>query len=155
MEWKELKQKVYFEDGALRNVIIHGTDLSHWRLWIDFVNANYEIEYTAEDNTPTNFIDYTDAGKYLIGQSDVSRTATFQIGNCIAKCYFFSVEEIEYDLDPKEVVSINEHLAVIEHLMNVSTLLNSKVILALEGFPQEPLLIVNGQHVDVVSASGF
>jgi hypothetical protein len=69
MEWKELKEKVYYLDGSLRDIYIHNTTKEDWKIWADFVNEHYRIshhffETDTDENkirhlsNPNNYITY-------------------------------------------------------------------------------------------------
>ena len=40
IDWRELKNKIYYLDGSLRDIYIHGTTRDDWQKWVDFVNEN-------------------------------------------------------------------------------------------------------------------
>ncbi|RYD57578.1 MAG: hypothetical protein EOP56_07295 [Sphingobacteriales bacterium] len=152
MQWEELKKKVYFEDGALRDIIIRNVAWADWKLWIDFINGNYEVEFSIPEADVTQvFIDHIEVERYFADESELIRKAKIRIGKCIAMCYFCSEDAIEYDIDPKEVVSMDGHLAIASHLSQVSALFDRPLVLSLEGYPHEPLLRVDRDKIEIVS----
>jgi hypothetical protein len=43
MNWPDLKSKIYYSDGSLRDIHVLQTNLSDWQKWVDYVNENYRI----------------------------------------------------------------------------------------------------------------
>lgn len=44
MNWKYLKDKIYFSDGSLRDIFISDTTCSDWEKWVQYVNKNHHVE---------------------------------------------------------------------------------------------------------------
>jgi len=45
MNWKELKDEIYYWDGSYRDIYVLCTSLTDWEKWITYVNANYKINW--------------------------------------------------------------------------------------------------------------
>jgi hypothetical protein len=45
MNWKRLKEEVYFEDGSLRDIYIFDTSIEDWKKWVDLVNREYRVSF--------------------------------------------------------------------------------------------------------------
>lgn len=58
-DWRTLKNKIYFEDGSLRDIYVFGTDIHDWRKWADLVNEKYKVEfYDAKTELTKDKIDF-------------------------------------------------------------------------------------------------
>jgi hypothetical protein len=57
MEWSKIKETLYFEDGALRDIYVKGTTRDDWEKWANFVNQNYAISYRKRDVDAKELID--------------------------------------------------------------------------------------------------
>ena len=53
--WHELKEKIYFEDGSLRDIYAFDINLRDWEKWVAFVNQNFQVEFLDKE-TDTNEI---------------------------------------------------------------------------------------------------
>lgn len=139
MEWKNLKEKVYYEDGgSLRDIYVFETTIEDWERWIDLVNQNYRVEfYNGFTEEKSDQIDVGVVKQYWEGKTEMSNWATIFIYNFQIKCYFFISQEIENDISPKEFLSIEDHLHLMEYLKAVSGCLNKKVFLTEENYQKE------------------
>jgi hypothetical protein len=45
LSWENLKNKVYFLNGSLRDIYVRDTTKEDWQKWSDFVNANYKTSF--------------------------------------------------------------------------------------------------------------
>ena len=59
MYWAELKDKIYYCDGTLRNLYIFDTNIDDLKKWTVFVNKNYKIKWfnqqTQKNENQINF----------------------------------------------------------------------------------------------------
>ncbi|SDL01483.1 hypothetical protein SAMN05421823_104149 [Catalinimonas alkaloidigena] len=53
----------------------------------------------------------------------------------LIKCHFFTDDEIENDVDPREVRSLEDHQRLLDYMIRLSTLLDQPVILTPENTP--------------------
>ena len=75
--------------------------------------------------------------------------ASVFIDNILVKSYFFTDEEIENDITPSEINSIDDYCKLIEYMSNISKILNKRVILTPENSPEIELVAVNEGVVTV------
>lgn len=61
-------------------------------------------------------------------------------------CHFFSLEEIELDIDPAKVTSNEDHFAVLELVRDLSLLLGLTAIITAENFKDRPFLRFEPEH---------
>ena len=51
VSWAELQQHVYLIDGSWRDVYVLNASRADWKIWAEFVNANYPVEFFDGDGT--------------------------------------------------------------------------------------------------------
>lgn len=63
--------------------------------------------------------------------------------------HFFIENEIENDISPKEINSIQDHEKIINYMINISSLLNKPIILTPENEQETILIKVTGNIVEL------
>lgn len=153
IDWQYLEKEIYFSDGSLRDILVLDASRSDWQKWMSFINENFETKfsYFNEDGELMNsnqiiekyVFDYWDnVSEYVVN-------ATISMDDIILKCYFFTEQEIENDIAPKEIKGLNHHNQLVDYLIGVSNLLNKEVILTTENYSTDynKLIIVNNDRV--------
>jgi len=150
MDWQKLEENIYYLDGSLRDIYIHGTTKDDWFVWSNFVNENYKtLFFNSENKEIEDKIDVTKAFEYL-EYPDKSRChASIFIDDIQVQAYFFAEEEIENDIMPTEIKSIDDHIKLVDYMIKLSHLLNKKVILTPENTPEIALITVNYNDVKI------
>lgn len=141
--WETLKEDVYYEDGSLRDMYILETDKRDWESWSKLVNENFAVEfydgltqtYESRINIDRVFEFWNDSEKFTD-----SNKATIAIDNVLIKCYFFTTDEIENDIDPREVKTDTDHLNIVLYLKAVAKTLKKDVLLTCENLQDQVLL---------------
>jgi len=150
MNWQKLEENIYYMDGSLREIYIHGTTKNDWFVWAAFVNENYKtLFYNSENKEIDDKIDITKAFEYLEDPDKGRCHASIFIDDIQVQAYFFAEEEIENDISPVEIKSVDDHLKLANYMINLSKLLNKKVILTPENSPEIELIIVSCNDVKV------
>jgi hypothetical protein len=153
MNWDYLKDNIYFLDGSLRDIYVLNSSREDWEKWIDFVNKTFEVRFTYCDINGDLKSNNQIISKYIFDYWDnVSEfvvSATIMIGEIILKCHFFSEEEIENDITPSDIKSLEQHNQIIDYLKSISKLLNKEVILTTENYSTiyDKLIVVNNDQV--------
>lgn len=142
MDWQELKNKVYFEDGSLRDIYILNTTRTDWQKWVDLVNKKYTVEFhDYKTNVTSDKIDFKTIEEYLESTGDrESIHAKIKVGSAIVMCYFFDDSEIENDITPADFKSQTDHDNLICYLDDVSAALNKEVYVTEENTKNSILL---------------
>ncbi len=149
MNWKKLKEKIYFEDGSLRDIYIHDFNKEEWLQWIDYVNSNYRLQwFNTEKDVSEDKIDPDVITGFFDGSHDLCQTTSIFIKDVCINAHFFSEEEFENDIDPREFNSIEDHNLLMKYLIELSKMFNKEVLLTVENYdpnnPKEIILKVNG-----------
>ena len=98
LDWPS--QKSDFEpDGALRDIYIQNTTIEDWKLAVSVImdgGFGARLERGGDSvAVPSTF-------ESLFDQND-SHLLSFTVGGALLTCHFFSSDEIEFSLDPKDV----------------------------------------------------
>ncbi|UOE38998.1 hypothetical protein [Chryseobacterium oryzae] len=154
MDWKYLKEKIYFSDGSLRDIYVLNTSREDWQKWIDFVNGNYKVDFQYSNEQEIRCSSDKIIAKYVYdywdAKSEFMVNASIKVGSVLVKCYFFDESEIENDITPVEVNSIENHNDIVDYLKNVSCTLNKETIMTLENYSpeyEEVLMIINNEQI--------
>ena len=150
MDWQQLRDKIYYIDGSLRDIYVHGTTKHDWTIGADYVNRKYKTSfYPYGTEIPKDKIDIHQVFEVWDGiHYNLSNVSVF-IDDILIKSYFFTDAEIENDITPKEINSIDDHHKLIEYMSDISEILNKKVILTPENSPDIELIAVSRNVVTV------
>lgn len=149
MNWEELRNRVYYEDGSLRDIYIRNITPADWRCWADYVNANYPVDFFIGSVLIGKSIDFNYVDSYWQDSNLECPAASIHLGHIIVNTFFSDEHEIENDVSPKEITSSEDHQTLVEYLKKISILLNRPVELTEENYkvPEEILMIVEGDKV--------
>ena len=161
VSWEELQQYVYYGDGSWRDIYVLNARRADWKIWADFVNANYQVEFFDDDDAIQSQIDFAKAEAYWDSHGQANMlTAGFFVGELPIRCHFFRDDEIENDIDPSKITSYAVHQQLMDCLTRLSQALGKEkeVVLTPENdtpascsphWVWQPLLAVNGEQVRV------
>jgi len=148
MNWTELKEKVYYRDGSWLDIYILRTSLEDNEKWTDYVNENYRIEwFNALTQADENRISFDVIKEFWNGNQDLCSTAKVFIDKVQINNHFFTDTEIENDIDPREINSMEDHERVIKYMTDLSKLLDKPLILTPENEQETILIIVSKNQV--------
>lgn len=133
LSWKSIKENIYYEDGSLRDIYILDASIDDWRNWISFVNQQYRVEfYNGQTQQTESEISKKVVFDYFEGKTDLISGATIWLDEISVQCHFFTDQEIENDINPKEIVSIETHNKVVKYLKEISVAVKKRAILTPE-----------------------
>lgn len=149
MKWEDIKINIYHEDGSLRDIYIRNVTLDDWRRWVEYVNINFRIDFKIGSAHLGNKIDFDLVIAYWKDDKHEDLSACINLGDIIVNCFFFDKNEIENDITPKEIKSLEDHEKLLEYLKNISILLGRRVELTEENCrdAREGLIVVEGEKV--------
>lgn len=150
MDWQLLKDKVYYWDGSWRDIYVHNTTREDWQIWADFVNTNYKTSFHIYDTEARK--DKVDLAKildYWNGIKENCSTATVYIDNIQVNAHFFTDEEIENDITPNEINSMDDHNKLMDYMTRLSKVLNKTVVLTPENKSDFVLISVDKDEIKI------
>jgi hypothetical protein len=141
MDWTTLKDTIYGFDGSWLDIYVLDTTQKDWKKWVDIVNEQYSVSfYNGQTEKTETKIDFQAVLNKWSGKTDLINGATIKLDGVDINCHFFSDQEIENDIDPRQVKTIDDHNKLMDYLGTVSAALNKRVILTQENL-QEFVLI--------------
>jgi hypothetical protein len=131
MEWNLLKEKVYFVDGTLRDIMVYNMNQQLWEKWIKYVNDEYSLEFRSFSNSLIlNYIDINLVKDEWAGKEFFY--AIIDINGISVRCYFNSINILEHDFYPQEVTTEQKHNELMQYLISSSKLLEKEIIITPE-----------------------
>ncbi|WP_139957800.1 hypothetical protein [Flavicella sediminum] len=150
MNWKELNIDIYFWDGSWRDIFILDTDRKDWKVFVDFINEKFDIKWfnenTQKTETKINFerlIDFWDK------KIEWNNTANIYLDNIQINTHFFTENEIELDIDPREFNGINDHEKLMEFLTELSSRLNKRIKITPENHHEIELIGIEKNNISI------
>ncbi|WP_210487134.1 hypothetical protein [Rufibacter aurantiacus] len=143
--WETLKEEIYFVDGSLRDIYVFDTDKEDWKRWAIYVNENFTVQFfNGRTLKMEDRINIDDLLLYFTNPADFTEVnkASIIFGNIYINCILFWEPEMESDIDPREVQSLEDHQAIVGYMKSVAKVLNKKVILTLEAIKELVLIEV-------------
>jgi hypothetical protein len=133
----ETCRRAFEPDGALRDIYVHGTTIEHWRTLFDALRATYAMEYSI-DSTARPLPALVDEASTT--RDTASPSLHFCVGSIVVACHFFTTDEIEFDIDPREVTSQAALDELLGFLQLVGDTLGKAVIMSYENDAQHPFI---------------
>jgi len=125
---------LWLSDGSLRDVYVSGAEPKDWAVLFDLAMAA-QCRYLADGVVaPLPTVDA------IFRDRDVSHLLQIQAGRASVNCHFFIPDEIELDIDPREVVDDATHDAILSLLESLSCGTDKCVSLTAEDSPESPYL---------------
>lgn len=141
-KWNDI-QWIFEPDGSLRDIYVQDISLREWEKLIDYLNDSFDLTYSDKDK-----IDKKYALDYLQDTSGEieNKSLTIHLGQIKVNCHFFHAEQIEFDIDPKEVNSLGDFENVEKLMISISETLQEQVTLTAENNPEFPLFKVDTKN---------
>ncbi|MEY2197000.1 hypothetical protein AB7942_30530 [Neobacillus sp. BF23-41] len=147
----EVLDKVFFNDGSLRDIYVVAVDLTDWQKFFDLIlTSPWDIVFY-KDGQATVY-EQTNVAHFFEENENHRILMSININGVLINCHFFSKDEIEFDLEPKEVKSVTEAIAVFKFMRNLSKILGKESILTGENTPEYPLVTVKSDgtmHINI------
>ncbi|CAN5518693.1 hypothetical protein BH18ACI3_BH18ACI3_03320 [soil metagenome] len=136
MKWEDYRVEFEF-DGSWRDIYVLNTTISHWQLLIDFLRSDiYEYSCTIDGEKA----ELPSFAKEIFGADfEFKPLLHLTVGSAILNCHFFTDEEIEFDLDPREIQSERQAEQIFVFMRQIGELLDKEVILTPENLQDVPI----------------
>jgi hypothetical protein len=139
MDWKQCRW-VFEWDGSWRDLYVHDTTLADWQKLIDMLReSSYRLMFKQGES-----------GVMPVAVADVfeqvyaySALLSVNVGDLTLNACFFTTDEIEFDLDPREVRSELELRQLLCFMNEIAHLLGKDVDLTPENMAERALLRVH------------
>ena len=140
--WEEIKW-IFEPDGTLRDIYVENVNIEDWKILIDYLNANHILKYgPSNDNKIVNKADKDYLIKLLSDETGEMELKTLSIivENIIINTHFFTIDEIEFDIEPREINSETDYEKLLSFMNEISKILNKPLILTGENQIDFPLI---------------
>ncbi|MCK8143228.1 hypothetical protein MW871_15160 [Flavobacterium sp. I-SCBP12n] len=142
--WEEIKW-IFEPDGTLRDIYVQNVNIEDWKILIDYLNENHILKYGPYHEI--KIVSRIEKDYLIQLLTDVTgemelKTVGIIIDDIIINTHFFTVNEIEFDIEPKEINSENNFEKVLSFMNEISRILNKQLILTGENQINFPLVTV-------------
>jgi hypothetical protein len=132
LAWETVRVEFAF-DGSWRDIYVCESDIATWQRMLDGLRAaGYELGYF-RDHQPVELPVDAEQAFPLRGECD--RRLGVRFAGVLANCHFFTQEEIEFDIDPREVKGQEQLDAVFEFMRCLAEATGKEAILTPENCP--------------------
>ena len=145
--WKDIGW-IFEKDGALRDIYVQNATISDWKKVIDLLNSDYKLTFGVYEDNLTNKIDFRYVKTMFAEETGEleTKSATINLDGIVVKCYFFLIDQIEFDINPSEIHSELELKEVINFMKTISTELGKQITLCEENQPEFPLIKIDSKN---------
>jgi len=153
LAWDDLKAEFAWE-GSWRDICVTDTSIADWRAALEMIHAaGFRLKFTidgAESTPPDNLLQ-------VFGQP---RECSFLLAAFVSgvrlNCHFFAESEIEFDLDPREVVGQAELDAVIAFMRKLAASTQKSALMTPENTHEAAFIrVAPSGSVQYMSTDGF
>ena len=140
MTWKEFALEFVW-DGAWRDIYVVGANLEDWQCLLDELIASmpHDIDFYIQGNKVSS----APSAKVIFERRhETSTLLQVTLGKVHLNCHFFCEEEIEFDLDPREMKSDEDLQAVKAFMRTLANVTNKPAILTHENDQEAVILTV-------------
>ncbi len=125
---------LWLVDGSLRDIYVLNTVADDWDALLTLAKA-HPHEYRRDGVTQS-----LPGRTYLFQDRDHSHLLSVLAGSVRINCHFFVPEEIELDIDPREITGPEEHLAVLQFIEGLAGATGKDAVVTPENTPDIMLL---------------
>jgi hypothetical protein len=131
--WETVAQEFAF-DGSWRDIYVSDTDVRTWQRVFDRLRqAPYELVYH-RDGAATELPDT--AADAFPAEGAADRMLSVKFAGVQANCHFFTRDEIEFDIDPREVIGQRQLDALLAFMCLLSDATGKDAVLTPENCPE-------------------
>jgi hypothetical protein len=130
---------VFYCDGSYRDIYIRNTSISDWNVFLEFIKREQLQLEMYKDGVRIEFDNLSIEEIFNLTKQFAIRLIIY-LDTVSIHCNFFTVEEIELDIDPKEVTNNCLYDRVIGFLLKLSNAVNKEVVLTPENCPDYVML---------------
>jgi|APAra7269096714_1048519.scaffolds.fasta_scaffold01049_20 hypothetical protein len=134
MRLPTVPRDLWTQDGSLRDVLIRETTLTDWAVLLD-LSRRHAVDYQVDGAAMA-----LPSAERIFASRDVSHLLRIRVGQADLNCHFFLVEEIELDIDPRQIIELETHQALLGFLADVATATGNTVDITEENSPDVVLL---------------
>ncbi|MDQ2086332.1 hypothetical protein RBH29_07805 [Herbivorax sp. ANBcel31] len=132
-------RKIFYCDGSFRDIYIKNTEENDWQIFLDFLKRE---KWTIDFYKDGNIIEYSCFSQEELFKlsEEYAIRMVINIDSITINCNFFSVDEIELDIDPREVINDYLYKEIIVFIKETSKAIKKEIVLTPENCPEYPYL---------------
>jgi hypothetical protein len=131
--WEAVRDE-FAPDGSWRDIYVFGTAIADWQRMFDAIrSAGYRLTYFRADQPTEMPMNAADA---FPSPDECDRRLSVWFAGVLANCHFFTTEEIEFDIDPREVKGQQELNALFGFMRCLAQATDKDVVLTAENMPE-------------------
>jgi len=140
MDWKTVKSDFEW-DGSLRDLYVFDTSEAEWDRFLGCLPTwGYHTRFTI-DGEPAP-LPHSAARAFEIRQR-AAPLLQIDIGGILLCCHFFTDQEIELDLDPREITASAKLDQLLQLMRRLGQAVHRPVVLTPENSPELPIIRYN------------
>ena len=124
--WENVAADFIF-DGSWRDIYVFGTDIEAWQRMLDgFRSSSYDVSFYRDGQAcdlPQSVSDVFAAG------GAATHMLRVRFDGVVAACHFFTLDVIEFDIDPREVKGQKEFDGVLAFMQLLSLFAKRDVVM--------------------------
>lgn len=137
IEWGAVAHEFEW-DGSLRDLYVCGATAADWQAVLDAVRATYSPLTFLAGGTPAALPAHA-ADVFRLWSGATPPVLGFSVGGVHFACHFFAADEIEFDLDPRDVTGPERLGSVLAFLRELASLTGKVAVLTPENVVDEPI----------------
>ncbi|VEP13718.1 conserved hypothetical protein [Hyella patelloides LEGE 07179] len=143
--WSEVKDN-FIDDGSLRDIYFYPSDILTWQKFLDSISSSSFESIYYRDHEITEFT--WNAENALKQRQKASPLLQLSKDRITFNCHFFTEDEIEIDISPKEIKGEKEFNIVLEFMEYFGSILGTQVVLTEEN--SKDLIILSKKENEAV-----
>ena len=148
--WQTVREEFTF-DGSWRDIYVLRTTIADWQRMLDAIRAaRYTLVYFRNDERTEL---PGDASEVFPIPGECDRRLSVWVSDVQANCHFFTVEEIEFDIDPREVKGQQQLDDLFGFMRCLAESTGKEAVLTAENCPEIVIFRVHPAQVTVEHSS--
>jgi hypothetical protein len=122
-------------DGTLRDIYVREVQIEHWEKAARFiVRRGYLIKFSGGWTQMTFPADIAEL--FPPGPENERTTLSIDVSGVLINCHFFAQDEMEFDLDPTDIIDSSRLNAVFEFMSGLANATGKEIVLTPENMPE-------------------
>jgi len=141
--WEDIKW-IFEPDGALRDIYVQDVGQSDYRKLINLLNSQYKLKFGGEYSNQIDFDYIQKMWNDETGKIEI-KSLTINLEGITVKSHFFIPEQIEFDIQPRQISQLSDFDKVLNFMENISKVIGKQVTLTNENRIEFPLIKIDSK----------
>jgi hypothetical protein len=139
-------KKAFYVDGSLRDIYLLGTNEQDWQKLLTFLHtSSYSVRFIIAGEQQPIPEGIGDVFSLVDTHGGMLQIDTDHLK---LHCYFYTYEEIEFDIDPRNISNERQIFRLLNFMRMVGIALSKEIVLTPESMPKRPLFRFNSTTGD-------